>query len=197
MQTEAKLLQAEKKARTQLRAEATLLLLAPRRHGQGDLAEAIVVARINSARAGVAAADAALKRIGLEQARLSSIAIEGADVARAESAASSYVRWLRENYGELAELSDREAAALVRGRIDRIAATESSQAFNTGLREEARRVARDRQVAVYRTWSALGDSCPRCSDNEGDTVRVDQPYKSGEEPGSVHPSCRCTEGYSL
>lgn len=194
MQTEAKLLQAEKKARTRIRAAATLLLLAPRRYAESDFAESVLLARLNSARAGVAAADAALAKLKLEPMTLSVVKAGAEDYGRANVVARNYSTWLKTS--PLGDLSADEARALVLRRADRIAATESATAFNDGLRAEAQKVARDRDVTLYRTWSALGDACPLCWDNHGDRVRINESYRSGEEPGHVHVSCRCSEEYS-
>jgi len=48
-------------------------------------------------------------------------------------------------------------------------------------------------VTVLDRWSAILDSrtCGVCGALEGDHTLVGQPFVSGEEPGSVHPRCRC------
>lgn len=97
---------------------------------------------------------------------------------------------------DVAELVDhvrasRASASFVANPTDaslyRIAVTENAQAFSD------MRIAADvaEGVRLYRRWDSMLDACPACFERDGETVPLGQSF-SGDEPGSVHPHCRCT-----
>ncbi len=77
-------------------------------------------------------------------------------------------------------------------RLEMIAATESSKAFNEG-----RTVVSDQvEFDAYKRWDATMDTrtCAICADADGEIVSINEQFINGE-PGSTHPNCRCT--YSI
>ena len=94
--------------------------------------------------------------------------------------------------------------AMVPG-LTRTAQTEVAQAYNdehrSALREAVRfdQSFRDGEFAarvetlVKRRWSALLDACSECWPLDGETVGLYEAFTGGEEPGFVHPHCRCVE----
>lgn len=77
-------------------------------------------------------------------------------------------------------------------RIELIAATESSKAFNEGRTLVSEQV----EFEAYKRWDSTMDTrtCPTCADTDGEIVSIVEQFSIGE-PGSVHPNCRCT--YSI
>lgn len=75
-------------------------------------------------------------------------------------------------------------------RLRRIAATEVAQAYGAAcLRAYA-----FLDPAYYaKRWDATLDmkTCAVCRDHHGETVALEQPFRNGDEPGDVHPNCRC------
>lgn len=106
------------------------------------------------------------------------------DWTRATRIAQNYSTRLAE---KTAELESRTAAieALSPG-LERIAVTESSQAFSAG-----RQIVTATQL--MKIWNAELDkrTCFVCSNSEGTIVGLTENFSSGE-PGAVHPFCRCT-----
>ncbi len=73
--------------------------------------------------------------------------------------------------------------------IERIAATETAQAFSA----EREIAARQTQGLLFKRWDATldVDTCPFCKDADGTIVELHERFPQGE-PGDVHPWCRCT-----
>ena len=48
-------------------------------------------------------------------------------------------------------------------------------------------------LTLMRRWDAMLDSkvCRVCADLDGDLAELDESFEGGEEPGFVHPHCRC------
>lgn len=121
--------------------------------------------------------------------------------ARAELAASSYAEaWLasfraREDivkkYGERTAV--RQTTEEHAFRINRIAATETPAAFNEARLETVRASIRDLDIDVIRIWRCDAGPCEICTSYDGEVADLHGGYASGEEPGSVHPHCRCSE----
>jgi len=90
-------------------------------------------------------------------------------------------------------------------RVARTAQTEVAQAYNDEHRSALREAVqfdksfRDGEFAsrvetlVKRRWSALLDACSECWPLDGETVGLYEAFTGGEEPGFVHPHCRCVE----
>ena len=102
-----------------------------------------------------------------------------------------------------AEGSARDPKAVARAtelafdaRLKRAAATEAARAYNDEHRAAARDFARDNPEAaskMLREWSAMLEACERCWPHDGERVGLDESYFGGDEPGSVHVRCACTE----
>lgn len=106
------------------------------------------------------------------------------DIVRARIIADSYAkRW--EKAAEASGIETASAATL--GSVERIAATESAEAFNAG------RLRAVRGYSFMRVWDAQLDrrTCPVCESTDGTIVGASEPFPIGE-PGAVHPNCRCT-----
>lgn len=180
----------------------------------------IVEARSISRAAGIA-------RLQRELSSLSLQAVEppfaAQDIARDYMRAQLYSRNFAENWLKAANAqagapigrAARAANALTiqgtRTSVSMIAASESSEAFNSGRAraatnipapssEQPRRRLRgpaSRQPLVVmellRIWDARLDkrTCPVCSEADGTIVGIREPFPLGE-PGSPHPRCRCT-----
>ena len=46
---------------------------------------------------------------------------------------------------------------------------------------------------MLREWSAMLEACERCWPHDGERVGLDEGFFGGDEPGSVHPRCQCSE----
>lgn len=123
-------------------------------------------------------------------------AVAGQALAAAWQAAAMYAALsaLRTDEGLAKGL--RRAKFVLRGRVDRTAATESAQAFNAERREGLREAASQDQAIetalehLGRRWDAMLDACPDCADHDGDVTGIDDDF-NGDEPGEMHPNCRC------
>lgn len=85
-------------------------------------------------------------------------------------------------------------------RLRRIATTEVAIAYNDEHGEALETIARENRdarwlPAVLKCWDATLDrkTCSTCSARAGDIVPVGMPFRGGDEPGHVHPHCRCIE----
>ncbi len=87
--------------------------------------------------------------------------------------------------------SARAANQATLSRLELIAATESSKAFNEGRNEAVNRYSGS--IGLFKVWDATMDrgTCSFCSSSGGKTIPISQKFSFGE-PGSVHPMCRCT-----
>lgn len=90
-------------------------------------------------------------------------------------------------------------SAAVDGRLRRIAATEVPQAYNDEHRRSSEDIAAELggdvglDVLLVRRWDAILDArtCQTCAARDGQVVPLGSSFKSGDEPGFVHPWCRC------
>lgn len=140
-----------------------------------SLRDAIVVARQNSRQMGI-------DRLVQEAAALGVTASgEGAALAefardwrRAEKVARGYRR-----------------VEPTEGQLERIAVSESSEAFSSGRTRFARSF---HSPDLIRVWDSERDACPICFAANGTMVGIHENFPLGE-PGDVHPWCRC--GWTL
>lgn len=87
------------------------------------------------------------------------------------------------------------------GGPKRTAATETSRAYNDEHREAAFEAVEE-IAAVYpeiapwlvRMWSAILDGrvCRECKAHDGEITTLGGHFEGGDEPGELHPNCRCT-----
>jgi hypothetical protein len=168
----------------------------------------VLLLRRLSRAAGLARLRAEVKALGLpEQPQLAEPPARtiGYDLQRADYAARAYAKhWLKEavrapqappelDDGE--EDEDAEAPLIVVADVlalralERIAATESAQAFN------AERDSAGDTLSSYelgKRWDARLDACPVCESADGTIVGIDETFAIGMA-GYVHPWCRCIE----
>lgn len=146
---------------------------------------------------------ASIRRVSEDDLRSSAAAdsLAGAWQAAAFAAVSTAI--LRE--ADVARAVEATRADM-KYRVIRTAATETSQAFNEERRELVREsLADDSSLATaarggggfFRVWDAMLDqrTCARCSGHDGETVGPGEPFSGGDEPGEVHPICRCIVTY--
>jgi hypothetical protein len=199
--------QARKNRQRLLEAEAAALLLLLRRRKKAvlpfvssrsvswiaerlerEVTEGILDLRLASRHAGISRLKdeaLALRTMGPAHSSKGPQNSSTLDLRRAREASRAHSkRWLR-----LAEASDpRKALDDSKGSIRRIAATESSEAFNSGRTQWGRENLDSRRLG--RQWDAMLDACPVCRRQDGIIVGLHEPFPLGE-PGTVHPFCRC------
>lgn len=183
-------------------AVATLPLLAAADMMSRRVRDAIVIARQGSQERGVARliAEAASADVMIGPVGALAHVTLATDWRRADYLGRSYAnRWASK-----AEQLDDARAALreTSGSLDRIAVSESSQAFSAGRTAAAEdAVVRWRGSAasddvdaesatLLKIWNAESDACPICEEVDGEIVGITESFSLGE-PGSPHPHCRC------
>lgn len=79
-------------------------------------------------------------------------------------------------------------------RLELVAKTETSTAFNAERTEAAARIRS--HVEMMRVWDATLDkrTCPTCDGLDGTMVPLGSSFRGGS-PGNVHPGCRCVESF--
>lgn len=164
---------------------------------QRAMRDAIVLARNGARNRGVERLGAELRANGIRDVAVSIADEEFArDWIRASRLSRSYAaRWLNK---ATTLMNPRAASTATRGSLERIAVSESSEAFTSG-RTSALSNAPPRLVSelrVMRVWDAELDrrTCPTCAAADGTMVGANEPFPLGE-PGSLHPFDRC--GFSL
>jgi hypothetical protein len=165
------------------------------------LADAISVGRAEARRAARKALRAELVAAGvaLEVAGDEGRA-DAHDAATAAIVAESLVtQWrgiassLRDEDGDVPE---KKLARAFEPRLDRVARSETAEAYGDEHRASVARLARrypEETATLGKRWSALLDACERCWPHDGETVALDEEFSGGAVPGSVHPRCQCTE----
>ena len=83
-------------------------------------------------------------------------------------------------------------------RLRRIAATEVSRSYNRELSLGHEGLGSKNKETVWaplvwKFWDATLDAkiCAICRKHHGERVLVGMPFSDGDEPGDVHPNCRC------
>lgn len=152
-----------------------------------SVASGVATARQTSRLAGLARLESEARTLGVRAGLNVGVALRevARDIARARDVARSYAnRWLMEarQNGMLG------ASSATRHWLERIATTESAEAFNS-----ARAAGATRFFGMYRVWDAQLDkrTCVVCSNADGTIVPVNAQFPDGE-PGAVHPRCRCS-----
>ena len=89
-----------------------------------------------------------------------------------------------------------QAEPLIKKRLEGVAATEYSVAYNDEHHAVLVQMA-DRDpgllALVMREWCAMADACERCWPHDGERVAIGESFSGGDVPGSVHPRCMCCE----
>ncbi|HEY8768000.1 MAG TPA: phage minor head protein [Dehalococcoidia bacterium] len=79
----------------------------------------------------------------------------------------------------------------IRSRAHMIAVTETGDAYSEGALVVGRDLKRA-GLEMEKAWLAEADACPICSGNaDEDWIPLDQPFSSGDDAPTAHPSCRC------
>ena len=88
------------------------------------------------------------------------------------------------------------------GRALRTGATEGAQAYSDEHRRVLEDLADDEGISqtlaaarIVRQWSAILDrrTCSDCADHDGEVSAIGGAFDGGDEPGFVHPLCRCID----
>jgi SPP1 gp7 family putative phage head morphogenesis protein len=115
------------------------------------------------------------------------------DIARSQAAAMSFaaallLALLAANI--LKKTSLKQVALSQEYRLARIAATEVAEAYGQAALAAYTAVPKSE---YQKRWDAELDlkTCHVCRDHHGETVPLNQSFSHGDEPGAVHPRCRC------
>jgi len=209
-QTHQEMLAAEQRTKRRLELAVALALLLPTRKRDGievGIFTATLAGRVDASNAGLSAAAREVRDavrgelpVGLfgESKHAAGYIAEAVDIRRAQAVARSYGEALAKAEATEKAASIAEAARQQAYRLERIAATETAQAFNTAKTHEVERRAERAGIVLMKTWDASLDkrTCSVCSGLDGTSARVGESYPGGQEPGSVHSYCRCTETIS-
>jgi SPP1 gp7 family putative phage head morphogenesis protein len=188
--------QAERNRQLLLGSEVLLLgILLGRRSEIGkpqtfesSVAAAVMHGRRNARSAGVASVLSDLLAVGATPGGIPVLArIAAQDAARAVTVARS----IGERASKLLRggASAIEARAAIKPALERVAATESAEAFSDGRRTGA--AAASSVTRIFKVWDAVLDkrTCPRCAGMDGVIVGLGEAFDL-DQP--AHPFCRCT-----
>lgn len=147
--------------------------------------------RANAAQIAAVRASAELGTLGLRvEVAAENLLAAGAEAVRATKVASRYAAdWLAEARAN----GIRSASEAMSKRLERIAVSESSGAYNGGRHALFKRLPK-RRVRLFKVWDAKLDAatCEICAAADGDIVGIAERFRQGT-PGDVHPWCRCTD----
>jgi hypothetical protein len=191
--------------RDRQRTALLLLLLSTGKSMAGSLVPAIVAGRQSARQAGIRRLNAELRTAGVDAIHTvrpmlaaRALARSQIDQVRAQLAAESLATQWRGLATRLVYRDEGLAKTLeqMRPAIARVATSEAAEAYNdehhAALQDAVRYGVLDAEDLV-REWSAEIDSCEHCWPLDGVQVGINDEFPGGEEPGSVHPRCRCTE----
>lgn len=90
----------------------------------------------------------------------------------------------------------RSMAKNLDGRLQRFAATENARAWNDEHLEATDTLSNDYSDLAKKLgniWDATldADTCEICADHDGDVIQIGTDFDDDDEPGDVHPYCRC------
>ncbi len=174
-----------------------LLLMNSSKRLVASLEQAINGAKVKAREAGASRLQAELKAAGAVEAasKVSLLTRTSSDVQATTTAEAVALAWRQRAIYEVsqAQRDDRSVVEAIGNvnidnNVTRAAATESAQAYDDGHADAADGL--DLSGLVDR-WEAMLDACPRCSELADSTTAVGSAFDSGEEPGWVHPRCRC------
>lgn len=91
---------------------------------------------------------------------------------------------------QLGESTDEAAARIIKtvgsaSRARTIARTESVRSYQSGIK-----IFGEQSGAVGKEWQASA-GCEVCAPNDGEQIRIDESFKSGDTEPPAHPNCRC------
>jgi hypothetical protein len=181
---------------------AIMLILSASKRLATDIETALHAAKAAAWEAGARRLEAELRAAGAWEAakRVRTTYSAAKDIQAATTAESVALVWrqraiyaVQKAIREDAEVASalRGLAASVESNVSRAAATESAQAYDLGHVDGASDLGEFQNVVILDRWEAMLDACPKCRSMNGDLVLVGEPFESGEEPGFIHPNCRC------
>jgi len=146
--------------------------------------------RSSSRAIGVSSTVAELSEVGAVVESLAPTAAVTRDWLRAKAITNRFSERLTKARASLG--SDSAALAKLRPDIERVAVTESAEAFNGGKAEVADAVPHQ-TTSLLKVWDSTLDkmTCPVCFAADGTIVGIKESFPQGT-PGTVHPWCRCT-----
>lgn len=131
------------------------------------------------------------------------MSVDGLEATSAAESLAGQWRALASRSVLAAQRNGEDVAAAVSGsrdpllsRIERTAETEAVRAYNDEHLSRVRDLVASGDVepdAVMREWSAEIDACERCFPHHGEQVGINENFSGGDEPGDMHPRCRCYE----
>ena len=121
------------------------------------------------------------------------------DAKRAELYSRRYAELWRAKFNRLStELNPNKAAQIAtretEHRLRSIAVTEANRALNEEKRSIAVDIQSQTRVQLYEVWDAMRDACPACAERDGEETPVGESFR-GDQPGDMHPNCRCESHY--
>lgn len=167
-----------------------------------DVTLTVQAARAEAATSGVTALRRQAKALGVVMPVAAPVLPGGhpyRDAGRAAVAGkTTSASWLQTTMAKAAEAVDatrlprvlHQVHALVDGRLRRLAATESAEAFNAAREAEFQALA-ERAPGLIQRWVAVLDrrTCPTCDAMHGRTAPMGAEFSAGSPP--VHNYCRC------
>jgi hypothetical protein len=89
-----------------------------------------------------------------------------------------------------------QATDLKESNLERIVVTETARAYNDQHKEDAEELADadpEAMAILVRRWDAMLDArvCDDCASHDGETAPIGESFAGGDEPGYLHPNCRC------
>ena len=151
------------------------------------------------------AADLAVDRVIIE-ARLVGLELDPSDInredddfeLRADAVARSYsAAWMFAALALLVGRGKPDLKKALRATDDRLKAivdTEITNAYSTVASAAFDALAElEAGAGLMKRWDAFRDrkTCMICRDHDGEEVPVGESFSNGDEPGNVHPRCRC------
>lgn len=169
-----------------------------------SLSTGIAQSRVLSRSAGITRATEELEDIGVPVGSPGPlIASVRRDIDRAHVYSNNYAtRWLKKAEGDTVAQAARLASKDTLGSLNRIAVTESAEAYGEGRQKavDALPIYEGRPPggahvettrSLLKVWDAQLDACPVCKMADGTIVGIKENFPQGV-PGAVHPHCLCT-----
>lgn len=165
---------------------------------RGALTSALATGRATARREALQQLAATLDRAGATAITLPSSSGPAVDHAHAAAAADAIVARFCQALLVAATKGTavKTTGAIIDGSVRRAATTEVARAMSDEHREATREIARRDPTLIKRfanMWDATLDAatCATCAEHDGEIVQLGTDYDDNDEPGDVHPNCRC------